>query len=267
MSDVPNIYQRINAVMKDIEYVSTDTQVTGGGVNYKAVSHDMVTAVLRKHLVEQGIVVHLEQLRSEIIVKRDLDAKTPVKMMLYSGDYGVSFVNIDNPEDRVTVTINAHANDNGDKAPGKAASYATKMAMLKIFSLETGENDESRTSEPVAYTPAQLAQFHEFIQRGKGVELLAMNNFVGPDVMTALNGTFPAGKVSEGKAALKQLMHDAGKTIGGYVEALEKMVIEDDADAALEALGEFDRTEKGLVLSRLSDNDVATLRRMRSDNA
>ena len=261
MSELPNIYQRINAVMKDIEYVQKDAQVQG----YKGVSHDQVTSVIRKHLVSHGIVILLEQMKGEVLVP--LNREKNVKMLHYSGDYGVSFVNIDNPEDRATVTINAHAMDNGDKAPGKAASYATKMAMLKMFSLETGENDESRTSEPVAYTPAQLAQFHEFIQRGKGIELLSMNNFVGPDVMTALNGTFPAGKVSEGKAALKQLMHDAGKTIGGYVDALEKMVIDDDADAALEALGEFDRTEKGLVLSRLSDNDVATLRRMRSDNA
>ena len=138
MSELPNIYQRIKEVMKNIEYVATDTQVSGGGANYKAVSHDMVTAVIRKHLVEHGIVVHLEQMRSEILVKRDLDAKTPVKMMLYSGDYGVSFVNIDKPEDRVTVTINAHASDTVDKAPGKHARYATKMAMLKMFALETG---------------------------------------------------------------------------------------------------------------------------------
>jgi len=267
MSDTPNIYQRINAVMKDIEVVAKDTQVSGGGANYKAVSHDMVTAVLRKHLVAQGIVVHLEQLQSEILVKRELDAKTPVKMMLYSGDYGVSFVNMDNPEDRVTVTINAHASDNGDKAPGKAASYATKMAMLKMFSLETGENDESRTSEPIAYTEAQLAQFHEFIQREQGIELLAMAAFVGPDVMTALNNTFPAGQVSSGKAALKNLCANASTTINTYVECLEKFVLDDNGSAAIESLGEFTKAEKGLVLSRMSDNDVATLRRMRSDGA
>ena len=65
-------------------------------------------------------------------------------MGLYSGTYEIHFVNIDNGEDRVISTIHSHANDNGDKAPGKAASYATKTAMLKVFSLETGENDESR---------------------------------------------------------------------------------------------------------------------------
>jgi len=269
VSESPNIYQRINAVMKQIEFVQKDTSISGGGGgSYSAVSHDMVTAVLRKHLVEQGIVIHLEQLHSEILVQRKIEKKeTDIKMMLYSGDYGISFVNIDNPEDRVTVTINAHAMDNGDKAPGKAASYATKMAMLKMFSLETGENDESRTHETVPYTPEQLAQFHEFVTRGKGIELLAMSNYVGPDVITALNGTFPAGKISEGKAALKKLMGEANQTINGYATALEEMIIAEDSSGALEAVGEFTKAEKGLVLGRMTDNDIATLRRMRSDNA
>ena len=76
-------------------------------------------------------------------------------MHLYSGDYAVHFVNIDQPEDRVTICINAHAADNGDKAPGKCASYATKSAMLKMFSLETGENEESRIAPPPEPKPKQ----------------------------------------------------------------------------------------------------------------
>jgi len=62
----------------------------------------------------------------------------------YEGKYEVDFVNCDNPEDKITVPGEAHANDHGDKAPGKATSYATKYAMLKLFSIETGENEEGR---------------------------------------------------------------------------------------------------------------------------
>jgi hypothetical protein len=133
-----NIYQRINAVMKEVEYVRKDAKVQG----YSAVTHDMVTAVLRGSMVKHGIVVQLEQKSSEILERRDKAAG--VSMMLYSGTYDVHFVNIDKPEERATITLDAHAADNGDKAPGKCASYATKHAMLKLFSLETGENDESR---------------------------------------------------------------------------------------------------------------------------
>ncbi|PHS61670.1 MAG: hypothetical protein COB12_12080 [Flavobacterium sp.] len=137
-----NIFQRMNAVMQEISYVQKDSKISGGGANYKAVSHDQVVSIARAQFVEHGIVVYPEQLNAEMIQQRDL--KQDIKMHLYSGMYNIHFVNIDEPADRLSVSINAHAADNGDKAPGKCASYATKTAILKALCLETGENDESR---------------------------------------------------------------------------------------------------------------------------
>lgn len=145
MSEVKNIYQRINAVMKEVEYVQKDKAVTGGGQNYKAVTHDQVVSVIRKSLVSNGIVINPIQTSGEFLVMRDMNATPqPIKMGLYSGSYDVFFVNMDKPEDKVLVKVDAHANDNGDKAPGKCMTYAVKTAILKQFTLETGENDESR---------------------------------------------------------------------------------------------------------------------------
>ena len=133
--------------MKAVKYVQKDSSISGGGANYKAVSHDQVISVARQALVDHGIVIFPNQVSGEFLIKRDLSATPPVKMGLYSGYYEINFVNIDKGEDRITVTIEAHANDNGDKAPGKALSYAVKGAVLKVLSLETGENDESRMEE------------------------------------------------------------------------------------------------------------------------
>ena len=140
-----NIYQRINEVMKSVRYVQKDKAVQGGGQNYKAVTHDQVVSVARTALVEAGIVIFPNQVSGEFLVLRDMNAKPePVKMGLYTGTYEINFVNIDNGDDKITVTVQAHANDNGDKAPGKALTYATKSAILKVLNLETGEDDESR---------------------------------------------------------------------------------------------------------------------------
>lgn len=145
MSDLLNIYQRINNVMKAVQYVQKDSSVSGMGGGYKAVSHDQVISVARQALVDNGVMIFPNQTKGEFIQMRDVNAlPQPIKMGLYSGTYEINFVNIDNGEDRITATIEAHANDNGDKAPGKALSYATKSAILKVLSLETGENDESR---------------------------------------------------------------------------------------------------------------------------
>ena len=134
-----NIYQRINQVMKKVDYVKKDLKVQG----YSAVSHDSVTATVRKHMVEAGIVLTVSQ-DSAVFDEREQGSK----MRLYHGGYNVSFVNMDKPEDKITVHVDSMAYDNGDKAPGKANSYATKYALLKVFMIETGDAEESRTSDP-----------------------------------------------------------------------------------------------------------------------
>ena len=139
-----NVHQRINAVMKAVTYVQKDKTVEGGGSKYKAVTHDKVVSVIRASMVENGLVVEVTQTAGRMLVMRD---GVNIKMHLYEGEYDVSIVNSENPSERVTVHVHAHANDNGDKAPGKAMTYATKMALLKSFSLETGEDDESRSGQ------------------------------------------------------------------------------------------------------------------------
>lgn len=163
-----NIYQRVNAVQKEVSYVQKDKQVSGGGTNYKAVTHDQVVSVIRESLVKAGIVVYPEQLGHSMPILRDI--KSDVKMHLYDGDYAIHFVNIDKPDDRITVTINAQANDNGDKAPGKAVTYATKAAMLKVFNLETGEDEESRAEQRnIDYiTAEQAAKVWPYLVDDKG---------------------------------------------------------------------------------------------------
>jgi hypothetical protein len=143
-----NIYQRLNKVMQNVEYVQKDKSVTGAGAGYKAVTHDQVISVCRNELVTNGVVIVPNQIRGEFLQMRDMNATpAPIKMGLYSGTYEINFVKIDNADDKVTMTVQAHANDNGDKAPGKCLTYATKSAILKVLCLETGEDDESRAEQ------------------------------------------------------------------------------------------------------------------------
>ncbi len=134
-----NIYQRINAVRKSIGYVQKDKSVSTGGGSYKAVTHDAVTGMVRAALIEHGVII-VPSVQLAIFHPKEPDAK----QRLYEATYRVEFVNMDQPDERITVMVNAHALDNGDKAPGKAMSYATKYAILKLFNIETGEDEESR---------------------------------------------------------------------------------------------------------------------------
>lgn len=140
-----NIYQKLQAVMKEVAYVKKDKEVTGAG-SYMAVTHDMVTAMVRPHFVAQGVVI-VPRLVNGAVVDTGRQTKGGTPIIRYEGLYEVSFVNADEPTDMVTIPISAHAEDHGDKAPGKAISYATKYAVLKVLMLETGENDEGRVRQ------------------------------------------------------------------------------------------------------------------------
>lgn len=142
-----NIYQRINKVMQEVKYAQKDANVQG----YKAVTHDQVVATARQSFVKHGVVITPTQIDGKF--------DEPVngsKMRLYTGSYNIAFVNMDKPDDKIEVTIEAHALDNGDKAPGKCLTYATKSAVLKVLWLETGENDESRAKDTETVSQDQI---------------------------------------------------------------------------------------------------------------
>lgn len=249
-----NIYQRINAVMREIDYVKKDATVQG----YKAVTHDNVTSILRKHLVANGIVVQLEQLGSSILEKKD--KKNGVNMLLYSGDYGVSFVNIDDPKDRATVTINSHAADNGDKAPGKAASYATKYAMLKMFSIETGENEESRTYEAPEYSDLQKDELYELLEKGDSLGFVKFSKTVGNDVMTALNGSFEKGTISLNKAKMKKMEQEGWTILKQCAEDVTIAIAVEDELGIAEIIDDMDSVEKRLLSGLLDGQQIKYLK-------
>ena len=141
-----NIYQRIDMVRNSIQYLQKDAKVTG----YKAITHDYVISAIRPYLIEYGIVIIPRQVSYEI---RDAGKTTSSgnPYTFYAGMYEFDFVNIDSPTDMVTVCVGALSEDTGDKGPGGAISYAMKYALLKVFNIETGDNEESRHEQKPNY--------------------------------------------------------------------------------------------------------------------
>jgi hypothetical protein len=157
-----NLYQRINEVRKAITYVKKDKTVsTGQGGGYKAVTHDQVTGMVREHMVKHGIVsypVLVDSLSNPKEVNAQMET---AKQFRYEATYDIVFVNAEDPADTLTIRIQAHAMDNADKAPGKALSYAKKYAILKLFEIETGEDEESRYQDKEEFNLEVWAQLIE----------------------------------------------------------------------------------------------------------
>jgi len=132
-----NIYQRINAVMSECDYIQKKQAQQGKGVKY-----DEVMAMIRQLLIKHGIVMVMRQTSMDQI--GGLEGKN---QKVYQGAYEMDLVNMDNPQEKVTHTAYAHGMDGGDKAPGKAHTYAAKLMLVKGFGIETGEDEESRAEK------------------------------------------------------------------------------------------------------------------------
>jgi ERF superfamily len=141
-----NIYQRIREIQRKVAYVRKDATVKGSG-GYQAVSHDMVTAVVRPFFVELGVAIVPRIVSSQTVnTGRSTAGGSPI--IRFEGLYELTFVNVDDPADTIVLPVAAHAEDHGDKAPGKALSYAVKSGLLKILMLESGDADEGRLAPP-----------------------------------------------------------------------------------------------------------------------
>lgn len=125
-----NIHQRIHSVMSEISSVGKDSKMQFKG-GYKYTSHDKVAESLHPYLVKAGIVVI-----------PDLESHSEEGNRVVA-NHVFKFVNIDNPEDFVAVRQLGFGNDLTDHGPGKALSYAWKIAMLKTFALATGEDSDA----------------------------------------------------------------------------------------------------------------------------
>lgn len=143
-----NIFQKINEVMKAIEYLTKDDKVEFGNTKYKAISEEKVTTAVRKELVKQGIVILpimqestvTELIRTDKSVNQRADVHTRYRIQ-----------NIDDVNDFIEVESNGSGVDTQDKAVGKAMTYAYKYMLLRTFAIPTGEDPDKISSAETDY--------------------------------------------------------------------------------------------------------------------
>lgn len=124
------IYQRIHATMQDVGHLEKDKKMQGGKMSYEYISHDAVAAAARVPFIRYGVIVQ------PIVTRYNTDGNR-IELSVT-----VDFINIDNPKDRIPVSVVSYGVDNSDKGPGKALSYAVKYATLKLLMLNSADDIE-----------------------------------------------------------------------------------------------------------------------------
>lgn len=195
-----NVYQRLNEVRKAVEYIRKEKKVD----TYMAVTHDQVTAMVRDHFVKHGIVMVPTITRSTTKDTGTSTAKgTPY--IRFEASYRFDVVNVDDPADKFSMEVEAHALDHGDKAPGKALSYAKKYAVLKLLDIETGEDEEGRPDQHAdkRMPDKLLADFLASIGEAASIEALQKNYTTAYRAAQAMDDKAAMQKLTAAKDARK----------------------------------------------------------------
>ena len=140
---IMNIFQKINEVMKNIEYLTKDDQVAFGTTKYKAISEEKVTTAVREQLVKQGIIIIPIEQQSE---NKELIRTEKSVNMLTTVHVKYRIQNIDDVNDFIEVESNGTGVDTQDKGVGKAMTYAYKYMLLRTFAIPTGEDPDKISS-------------------------------------------------------------------------------------------------------------------------
>ena len=133
-----NIYQKINAIMGEIQYLSKDDKVEFGNTKYKALSEEKVTGIVREKLVKYGLVLYPT---SQTVMKEGQITTTNTTYIM---------VNMENPEEKIEIASSGQGSDSQDKGVGKAMTYSYKYALLRTFAIPTGEDPDKISSEELS---------------------------------------------------------------------------------------------------------------------
>lgn len=146
-----NLYQKINKIMSEIEYLKKDDKViTNSKTNasYNAVSEEKVTSEIRKGLVKYGIVIipiEQEHTREDEVLKDQYGNDKVNRITTINVKYKMQ--NIDDKEDYIIVVSSGTGADTQDKGVGKAMTYAYKYMLLRTFAIPTGDDPDKISSD------------------------------------------------------------------------------------------------------------------------
>lgn len=148
-----NIFEKMALITDEIGVVQKNLKIDVSKNNsYKAVSErDVLDAVkpieikyrVYSYPVERNII------ESNILTtKNDYGEKNSLYMRL---EIVYRFVNMDKPEEFIDIKSYGDGIDTGDKATGKAMTYADKYALMKAYKISTGDDPDKEASPENGY--------------------------------------------------------------------------------------------------------------------
>ena len=144
-----NIFQKMEAITNELGFVAKNLNVAVSKNNsYKATGEvDVLEAVkpLENKYGVYSYAIDREIIESDTLTQNTQYGEKTSLFLRMKVTY--RFVNTDNPQDYIETISFAEGIDSGDKASGKAMTYADKYALMKAYKISTGEDPDQKASE------------------------------------------------------------------------------------------------------------------------
>lgn len=188
-----NIYQRLLKITEELKTVEKNLNVPVSAKNsYKAVSERDVLDAVKPLEAKYGVYSYAYDrkiIENGELVSNKKDFQTgeikEQKQLYMRLEVTYRFVNVDNPQEYIEIKTYGDGIDTGDKATGKAMTYADKYALLKAYKISTGDDpDQEASDELKSYkdekdekaSPKQLATISKYYKDDSLQKLLNTNN-------------------------------------------------------------------------------------------
>lgn len=149
-----NIYEKMSRITSELGVVAKGLDVKiNSYASYKAVSERDVLDKIKPLEAKYRIYSYPTDRRivdsGELVSKTKTgDEKTTLYLRL---ETTYRFVNMDNSTEFIDIKTYGDGLDTGDKAPGKAMTYADKYALMKAYKMSTGDDPDQEASPENGY--------------------------------------------------------------------------------------------------------------------
>ena len=158
-----NLYEKLSKITDELGVVGKNLEVgMGNGKSYKAVSERDILDKVKPLEIKYRIYSYpfdRKIIDNDTLVRKNnfKDFKTgeitttETNSLYMRVETIYRFVNVDKPEEFIDIKSYGDGIDTGDKATGKAMTYADKYALMKSYKISTGDDPDQDGSPENGY--------------------------------------------------------------------------------------------------------------------
>lgn len=152
-----NIFEKMSLITNEISTVGKKLKVqVNKNASYNAVSERDILDAVKPIEFKYGVYsypVDRKIIENDVLVKEtEYNGQKTTSNSLYMRVETIyRFVNIEKPEEFIDIKTYGDGIDTGDKAPGKATTYADKYALMKAYKISTGDDPDKDASPEKGY--------------------------------------------------------------------------------------------------------------------